>query len=335
MSPQFVDFDGDGDDDIVCGIYDGSPHVSYYDQDREGFLQPVEILDREGRRIVMNAWWNFDEKKWDETDRCDPEGGAPAVGHLTSAIAFDYDRDGDNDLVLGDHRGGYVYVRRNEGSDAAPQFATQNEVVLAAGVPMRVPGTVGTIRAVDWDGDGALDLMISGMDEANGPDSGGSVSVYLDQRASGQAAFGAAVTLIPARKKDARGSARQPDYGLYHEPVDIDGDGDLDLLVGGYSIWEPEPRKLTPAESDRVAHLQAQVAALKAAYDELIAQANKAREGLEGEAATEAFAAAYDAIRPQLAEVTAKLSPAQDELGELKPRTQRSSFTWLYENLTQ
>ena len=46
-------------------------------------------------------------------------------------------------------------------------------------------------------------------------------------------------------------------------------------------------------------------------------------------------ATAYDAIRPQLAEVTAKLSPAQTELGELKPRTQRRSFTWLYENLAQ
>ena len=76
MSPQFVDFDGDGDDDIVCGIYDGSPHISYWDNDREGYLQPVGILDKAGDRIVLNAWWNFAEKKWDRTDRCNPDGGA-------------------------------------------------------------------------------------------------------------------------------------------------------------------------------------------------------------------------------------------------------------------
>ena len=110
MSPQFVDFDGDGDDDIVCGIFDGSPHVSYWDSERGGYLQPVGILDKDGNRIVLNAWWNFAEKKWDRTDRCNPDGGVPAEGHLTSAIAFDYDRDGDYDLVLGDHTGGYVYL---------------------------------------------------------------------------------------------------------------------------------------------------------------------------------------------------------------------------------
>ena len=65
MSPQFVDFDGDGDDDIVGGIFDGSPHVSFWDNDREGYLQPVGILDKDGEHLWSKVQQGAppDEKK--------------------------------------------------------------------------------------------------------------------------------------------------------------------------------------------------------------------------------------------------------------------------------
>ena len=49
------DVNADGHDDIVCGIFDGSPHVSYWDAEAGGFQQPVGILDKKGERIVLNA----------------------------------------------------------------------------------------------------------------------------------------------------------------------------------------------------------------------------------------------------------------------------------------
>jgi len=335
MSPQFVDFDGDGDDDIVCGIFDGSPHVSYWDNEREGYLQPVGILDKEGRRIVLNAWWNFDESKWDETDRCDPPGGAPANGHLTSAIAFDYDRDGDYDLVLGDHKGGYVYLRRNEGTNRAPKFATRNELVSAAGAPMRDAGTVATIRAVDWNRDGVLDLMVSGMGDPYGKSAGGGVAVYLNETSTGESRFGKPVQLIAPSPKDSEGAPARPDAGLHPDAVDFDGDGDLDLIVGGYSMWQPAQRDLSDAEKQRATELRERLEELRSAVRTLSARAAKAREGLEGDAAQQAFADAYEKIRPQMAKITKELSPTQAALDELEPRPQRVSFTWLYENLAK
>ena len=335
MSPQFVDFDGDGDDDIVCGIYDGSPHISYWDNDREGYLQPVGILDKAGDRIVLNAWWNFAEKKWDRTDRCNPDGGAPAEGHLTSAIAFDYDRDGDYDLVLGDHTGGYVYLRRNEGTNAAPKFATRNELVMAAGAPMRDPGTVATIRPVDWDRDGVLDLMVSGMGDPYGADAGGGVAIYRNQTRTGESGFGAPTWLVAPSPKGAEGAPRRPDAGLHADAVDVDKDGDLDLIVGGYSMWAPTDRPLSAAENERADQLAARIQELQEASTALYAEANKAREGLEGDAAMEAFSKAYDKIRPKMAEITGEMAPAREELEKLRPSPQRKSFTWLYENLAK
>ena len=331
MSPQFVDFDGDGDEDIVCGIYDGSPHVSYWDHEREGYLPPVGILDRSGDRIVMNAWWNFAEKKWDRTDRCNPEGGAPEEGHLTSAIAFDYDRDGDFDLVLGDHRGGFVYLRRNEGTDSAPKFATKNELVMAAGAPMRDAGTVATIRSVDWNSDGVLDLMVSGMGDPYGDGRGAGVAVYLNRTERGESDFGAPNWLVTPSTKNAAGAPERPDVGLHADAVDFDGDGDLDLIVGGYSVWDPRTRAPTTVEAARADQLEARIAELNARSSEIYRTAETAGEGLDAAAAK----ALIDEVQPKLDELRSEKEPLQRELEKLRPRRQRASFTWLYENLTK
>ena len=53
MSPQFVDFNGDGHLDIVAGTFSGSPWIAFGTAD--GFAQPGMIHDRSGERIVIDA----------------------------------------------------------------------------------------------------------------------------------------------------------------------------------------------------------------------------------------------------------------------------------------
>jgi hypothetical protein len=327
MSPQFVDFNDDGHTDIVCGIFDGSPHVAL--GDGKTWHQPTTILDRNGDRIVLNAFWNFREEKWDATNRCDPDSGAPANGHLTSAIAMDWDHDGDHDLVLGDYKNGYVYLRRNEGSNKEPQFAVKNEVVMADGEPLHLAHQVATIRAIDWNGDNALDLMVGGKQEGAG------VSIYINQDQPKATVLGASTTLIPTLSGQVLTSPTRPASGLHPEAVDIDGDGDLDLIVGGYSNWSPKAPMLSDSDTMKLRELRAQLAKVNAQSKALYDAIRKAQEGLSKKESDKVFGQIYAAQRKQHGEIAAARHKLQPEIEKLAPSVKRKSFTWLYENLSQ
>src|SRR5262245_10897308 len=100
MSPRSVAFDGDGSLARLAGTFDGSPPLAR--GDGNGWNQPEQILDATGKRIVLNAFWNFDTKRWDKSTDGNAGGetaGQTDEGHFTSAVAFDWDGDGDLDLL--------------------------------------------------------------------------------------------------------------------------------------------------------------------------------------------------------------------------------------------
>lgn len=332
MSPQFVDFDADGQLDIVAGTFDGSPHVAF--GTAKGWKQPEQILDKNGERIVMNQFWNFTTKKWDSTTRCDPVGRGVQNGHLTSAWAADMDGDGDLDLLLGDHQAGQVMLRTNEGKAQKPAFATQNVQVLADGEPLIVPGTVTTLRLVDWNGDGLQDLLLGSMGDAYNDGAGGGVYVHLNTGTAKTPKFGDPTTLIAASPKGAKEPTR-PDAGLYMDIGDHDGDADLDLIVGGYSVFTPDAPKLDAQQKARAAELQAKIEALNEESNAFYESLGEAVKDLDEEEAEKKRTQMVQEKRQELEARGKQLTELQAELDPLVPGQKRKSFTWFYENLAK
>src|SRR5262249_53263649 len=173
---------------------------------------------------------NYKTEKWDNADRS-PKGEKYPQDHCISVVAVDWNNKGALDLLLGAKEGG-LYLRRNEGKPGQPKFATTNERVMASdGKPLAVPGGLTAPRLVDWNGDGLFDLVCGSFN--------GGVYLYLNAGKPGQPVFGAPQVLVPPGA-DPRGGSEateptRPTEGCYVDVVDYDGDGKLDLLVGGYS----------------------------------------------------------------------------------------------------
>jgi hypothetical protein len=328
MSPQFVDFDADGRLDIVAGIFDGSPHLVRGTE--KGWGKPEQILDRDGSRIVLNAFWNFDTKKWDSTNRCDAPGHT-GEAHATSAVAFDLDGDQDLDLLLGDYKSGRVFVRWNHGTVREPKFGLVNEPLHADGKPIDVPGSVATLRLVDWDGDGKQDLACGSMGDTYQGGEGGGVWLFPNRSERKAPVFGAPIELLPRSQKGEAAPTR-PDSGIYMDFADHDGDGDLDLVAGGYSHWTAKAPALTAEQQQRVAELKAAIRAADEKSGELMRAIEDAVKGLDQEAADKKRDELFAARSADFQAVSKERQKLQKELDPLEPGMKRQSFVWLYEN---
>ncbi|HEU4420033.1 MAG TPA: FG-GAP-like repeat-containing protein [Planctomycetota bacterium] len=324
MSPQFVDFDADGKLDIVAGTFDGSPHLAR--GDGSGWNQPEQILDATGKRIVLNEFWNFDTKKWDKGGETGEEG------HCTSAVAFDWDGDGDLDLLLGDHRSGRIYRRINEGTASKPAFGGKNLLLHADGKPIDVRGTVATMRLFDWNRDGLADLLTSGMGDAYENEEGGGVWLFVNSGTKTDTRFAAPIEFVAPSKKGALGEPKRPDSGLYADAGDIDGDGDFDLIVGGYSHWTPTPPKLTDEQKVRVAELTKIIDEADKKLDALNEEMSKLVNAVPAAEREKKFPEIYASKKDVRAAIMKERTPALEEREQIAPGPKRISYVWLYEN---
>jgi hypothetical protein len=140
-----------------------------------------------------------------------PFGLADIGSHAMPEFA-DLDADGDLDLVMG-RSDGNLLVFLNTGTTAAPAFAA----------PVTNPFGLVDVDAIepdpaDLDGDGDVDLLVGGV----------AGLVFFENTGTSAAPAFAAPVANPFGLVDG-GSVPAPDA------ADLDGDGDLDVLVGDYT----------------------------------------------------------------------------------------------------
>lgn len=134
-TPNFGDFDGDGDLDLLCGE----------------FLDSFTYFENVGSRTSPS--YSAARRLW--------HAGKPLTMDLQMIVpvAIDWDRDGDLDLVVGDEDGRVALVEHTGAIvDGAPQFLPP--VYFQQEADLVKFGALATPVSFDWDGDGDEDLIV-------------------------------------------------------------------------------------------------------------------------------------------------------------------------------
>ncbi len=210
---RYVDYEGDGDQDLIVGIGDWSDYV--WDQ----------AYDSKGRwrNGPLHGWVylieNIDGNYSGEPEKVLAGGSSVDVYGWPSPNFADFDGDGDLDLLCGEFLDGFTYFQ-NIGSREKPSYTTgfklngEDNSPLVMHLQMIVP------TAIDWDSDGDQDLIVGDED--------GRVALVEH---TGKIKNGAPVFKQPVYFQQEADTLK---FGALATPYahDWDKDGDEDLIVG-------------------------------------------------------------------------------------------------------
>ncbi len=210
---RYVDWEGDGDQDIVAGIGDWSEYEWDHAFDAQG----------RWRNGPLHGWVyliaNNGGTYADEAVKIEA-GGAPVdVYGWPSPNFADFDGDGDLDLLCGEFLDGFTYFQ-NIGTRSEPRYAAGLRLDGADGEPLVMHLQMITPTALDWDRDGDIDLVVGDED--------GRVALVENVSPENPS--------LPVFRQPVyfRQEADELKFGALATPFahDWDGDGDDDILCG-------------------------------------------------------------------------------------------------------
>ena len=134
-SPNFGDFDHDGDLDLLCGEFlDGFTYFQNVGSRRQPqYAVGKRVCDASGRQLAMHV-------------------------QMITPTAIDWDQDGDLDLVVGDEDGRVALVENTGEIQSAMPVFNQPRYFQQEADTLKF-GALATPYAYDWDGDGDQDIL--------------------------------------------------------------------------------------------------------------------------------------------------------------------------------
>jgi hypothetical protein len=146
--PFAVDWDGDGQLDLVVGNFPGTFYL--FKGEGKGKFAPVPEEMKTGDGVSLKV----------EGNHSDP-------------FVIDWDRDGDLDLLSGSGHGGVQWAENRSGPGKPPQLA-QFKILIQAGAhgefgqilkEADIKGPLSSLRiwVDDYDGDGKLDILVGDL----------------------------------------------------------------------------------------------------------------------------------------------------------------------------